>query len=312
METALNLISWLLPTSVFVFTLYLLIELRSNIWEEKKVPCLKRKLIFGNIYPTFTLKMSVGQMFESMYQIAGDTPYLGFYIFNKPALFIKDPAIIKHILVKDFNIFMHRNFDLDEKVDPTGPGNLFFNTSSRWKVIRTKISPIFTTSRIKYMYSLMSEVAEDLFKKISTERDANGVLQVAEVNAQYTTDIISSVVLGFKANCLANPDSEYRRIGKKAFELSKKRGFEVVSFWFTPSLANFLGFKSMPGQIVEMMANAFSEMVKYREENDIRRNDLVELLSQLQKEASSGNNNENSEYHLKRIAIRNIVVFFSR
>nr|ALX81391.1 cytochrome P450 [Liposcelis entomophila] len=288
MDAGFDLISWLLPAGLFVIILYLLYEQQSNIWEKKKVPCLKRKFLFGNIWPALTLKRALAQYFDDMYKEAGDVPYFGFYVMNKPGLLIKNPEIIKNVLVKDFNVFMHRNFDISHNLDPIARGNTFFNNTARWRGLRANLSPMFTSSRIKFMFSLMSEVADDLKKKISKECDKEGVTDVLELNAQYTTDIISSVVMGFKSNCLTDPNSVYRKVGKKALELTAPRAFQFVTMFLTPPIANLLRYRSMPPETANMMGETFETMVKHRKENNVQRNDLIEHLNQLREKKNDG------------------------
>lgn len=288
MDAGLDFISWLLPTGLFVIILYLLYEQQSNVWEKKKVPCLKRKFIFGNIWSAITLKRALADYFDDIYKEAGDHPYIGFYVMNKPALLVKNPEIIKHVLVKDFNVFMHRNFGISHNLDPIAQGNTFFNTTSKWKNLRSNLSPMFTSSKIKYFFSLLSEVADDLKKKIVTECDADGAINALELNAQYTTDVISSVVMGFKSNCLSDPNSVYRKVGKMALDTTPSRAFQFVTMFLTPSVANFLRYTSMPKETVQMMDHTFNEMVKMRQEKNIQRNDLIEHLMQLQGKEVNG------------------------
>lgn len=300
MDEGPNLLSLLLPTFSFLITLFILYHQKINIWERKKVPCLKRKYIFGNIYPAFTLKISMGQLFEQIYWKAGNNPYIGFYVMNKPAILIKDPTIIRHILVKDFNNFLNRNFQVDANIDPAGYGSLFFTDSPRWKHVRTKNTPMFTTARIKYMFSLMSEVADDLHKKISNECDKS-YMDISELTAQYTTDIISSVALGIKANSLTDPDSSFRKLGKEFFIPSTLRGFQFVTFCLVPSIANIFRFKTMPTGIVNLLESTFKEIAQYREENNVQRNDLIDLLSQMQKDSDKEKCKSIKNYNLNVI-----------
>lgn len=71
----------------------------------------------------------------------------------------------------------------------------------------------------------MSQVAEDFYKTISSEFDRRSFSNITELTPRYSTDIILSVALGFKANSLTDPDSSYRKLGKKFFMPTISRGF---------------------------------------------------------------------------------------
>lgn len=281
MDAGFELISWIITSGLFLILLYLLIDQHNNLWERKKVPCLKRGFIFGNVFPAFRFKFSLGQLFEDIYWKAGDNKYFGFYITNKPALLIKDPTIIKHVLVKDFDYFLNRNFNVNHKLDPSGSANIFINTTPRWKYVRAKITPMFTTAKIKYMFSLMEEVADDLKKKILSEGSGKNGTDIFELHAQYTTDIISTTVLGFKSNCLTDPKSAYRKFGRLAFEATYIRGFQNVAQFLTPSLACLLRIKFFPLKMTDFLVRTFQEMVKYRRESKVQRNDLIDFLTEI-------------------------------
>lgn len=284
MEAGQDFISWLISGCFIVAISYFLYEQSNNIWEKKKIPCLKRKYIFGNIFPAITFKYSIGQLLEDIYRKAGDNPYIGFYVVNKPAILIKDPAIIKLILVRNFDHFVNRNFDIDKELDPEAAQGFLFNTSPRWKHIRTKGTPMFTAARIKFMFSLSSEVADDLVTKITKELARGNVVDVSELTAQYSTDIISSVALGFKANSLTDPNSSYIKFGKRMFEATTYRGYQFLTFYLLPSLAKIFKFRTSRLETVQLLESTFREVFRYREENNVQRNDLVDVLCQLQKE----------------------------
>ena len=84
-------------------------------------------------------------------------------MFHRPLLMINDPDLIRIILVKEFNKFTDRGLYHNEKVDPL-TGNLFFLGGERWRYLRAKLSPTFTSGKLKQMFPLMKEVGDELIK----------------------------------------------------------------------------------------------------------------------------------------------------
>lgn len=69
--------------------------------------------------------------------------------------------MIKHIIVKDFNSFTDRGIYTDEKKEPTS-GHLFRLNGDRWKNIRNKLTPAFTSGKLKMMFSIITDVGNEL------------------------------------------------------------------------------------------------------------------------------------------------------
>lgn len=87
----------------------------------------------------------------------------GVYMFYQPILMINDPDLIRQVLIKDFNKFRDRGLYYNEKVDPLS-GHLFFLPGENWKKLRAKLSPIFTSGKLKQMFPLIKEIGDELVK----------------------------------------------------------------------------------------------------------------------------------------------------
>jgi hypothetical protein len=118
--------------------------------------------------------------------------------------------------------------------------NLFNMEGHKWKNMRSKLSPTFTSGRIKGMFHLVLECAET-FEKHLDNLTTNGVETNIQVNysifsvnschlflnnfytsfllqdllARYTTDVISSCAFGIKTDSMNNPNEEFRVMGRK-------------------------------------------------------------------------------------------------
>ena len=84
--------------------------------------------------------------------------YVGTYNALKPALFIRDPELIRQITVKDFSHFH------DRRKAPKVGGRLIYSVDAlegeEWKDVRNKLLPSFSAGKIKKMYGLIEECAE--------------------------------------------------------------------------------------------------------------------------------------------------------
>nr|CAD7441619.1 unnamed protein product [Timema bartmani] len=122
-----------------------------------------------------------------------------------------------------------------------------------WRNLRVKLNPTFTPGRMKMMFQLLNECAKELQAVLKQPADDGQipplggvvfqVLEMRDVFAQYTTDVIGTCVFGLQFNSMKDPDSEFRRMGKKVFQSSFKaslRRFLVVGL---PGVAKLFNLK---------------------------------------------------------------------
>lgn len=97
------------------------------------------------------------------------------------------------------------------------------------------------------MYGPMCSIAEELdwiFQSIEIDsKTRKACVEVNEIFASYTTDIIARTAFGVKANSLKDPNSEFRRYGREMFDFKWYRAVEFTSIFFFPQIVSWCGFK---------------------------------------------------------------------
>lgn len=155
-----------LTTALFVIVaalsaVYLWFQRSHSYWRRKGLPYVQPAPILGNTLALFKQENSFGMHLSDIYSDPRmkDEAVVGIYVVNKPALIIREPELIKSVLIKDFNRFSNRYGRCDPHGDPLASNNLFFVRNPQWKEIRTKLTPVFTSGKVKQMYPLMQEVS---------------------------------------------------------------------------------------------------------------------------------------------------------
>jgi len=96
---------------------------------------------------------------------------VGIFSFDKLSLLVRDLELVKNILVKDFQIFMDRIFSYEDKFDPVFGNMMPLLKGQLWRHIRTNLTPVFTSRKMKMMFYLVDicgkELAECLEKASS-------------------------------------------------------------------------------------------------------------------------------------------------
>lgn len=175
LTTVLSLIT------IIITTVYFYCKYKLNYWKRRGIGQLKKpNLLFGNFKDAVLFKSPPGFYLGELYDKT-DLPFVGFYIFHKPSLLLRDPEVIKQILIKDFNKFSDRNFAGSVQKDSIGMKNLFGLRNPEWKYLRSKITPTLTRLKLKQMFSLMMKTGEPMLDYIKMQESHNGV-RVSENN----------------------------------------------------------------------------------------------------------------------------------
>lgn len=309
---------WLTSLSVVIisaaFFIYSWINHKSKYWDKNNVSNVPGTPILGNLSEFFTFKKCITDVLTDLYN-KSKSPILGIHIFHKPALIINEPELIKQILIKDFNYFSNRHTCSDPKSDALGGYNLFLVRNPIWKEMRTKLTPVFTSGKIKQMFQLISVIGKEMdshIRRIPMEQSKNGTcVEIKEICSKYTTDVIASTAFGLKSNCLSDPDDDFRKNGKRLFDFSIKRAIEFASFFFLPEVVSLFKFKLFSAPTSVFLRSTINYVMGEREKSGEIRNDLIDVLVKLKNEDK---NKKVSDDHLTfhgDILVAQAAVFFS-
>ncbi|XP_049832756.1 cytochrome P450 6k1-like [Schistocerca gregaria] len=208
--------------------------------------------------------------------------YVGFYGFHRPLLLIRDPELIRHVLIKDFGTFHDRGLFIDDE-EPLNK-HLFFLAGKKWRQLRIKLSPTFTSGKLKGMFKTIQDCGQEMVDVIGEMVDRGESVEVRELIARFTTDVISSVAFGQECNCQRNPEHEFRQWGRKIFEPSWQAAIAFVLNFVSPTLMEYLRIKGGRSDVSKYFQQMVADTVAYREKNNFRRKDFMDLLIQLKKQ----------------------------
>ena len=263
-------------------------------WKKRGIPFLEPSFPAGNVMELILAKRTISEVYNDFYQKLSGHKFAGLYHVHRPVLLIMDPDLIKNFFVKDFEHFQDHGFPFDEDVDPLG-ANLFMLNGDKWKNLRSKLSPTFTSGRLKMVFQTLFECGQELEKYFEKPANVEDILDVKEVLARFTTDVIASCAFGIQCNCLKNPDAEFRRWGRKIFEPSLNQNLRDILYVMVPRLAIALRISSVPPDISQFFMRVVEETVGYRERNNVTRNDFMQLLIQLKNQGYLETDNQDNE-----------------
>ncbi|KRT86437.1 cytochrome P450, partial [Oryctes borbonicus] len=211
-----------------------------------------------------------------------NVPYVGVYIVNRPGLLIRDPKLIKEIVLTNFSSFHDNDLLVDEKVDPIFGGNPFTNKGDQWKIRRANHTPQFSSGKIKNMFGLMDQGGDRMIKFIGDQISNFGscTIEAMELAAKFTIYNVSSCALGIDPRTFDDENAEMRVMGRKIMEPNFYNGVKQILIFILPSLAHILTVRLVPTEVTERFKELIREQLQYRKENNIVRNDFFENIQE--------------------------------
>lgn len=301
--------------TLLLFLVWWLWNRKSNTYFAKlKVPYLPAPMLGGNLRDMILQRKAITDVLMDIYNdpATKSEPLVGVRFLHIHGLVVKDLELIKQILVKDFNVFQNRRTASDIHSDSLGGNNMFMLKNPAWREVRTKITPVFTGNKMRNLFKLVVEVAEDLNAYLERNIPVSSVVDVKNIAALYTTDVIASCSYGVKANSLSDPNSEFRRHGKKVFDFTTKRSIEFGLFFMWPEIVPILKLKVFSQESTKFLTKTLVDILNERETNKIVRNDLIDLLIGLRKKHRGGVDKEEDNVTFSdEVLVAQAAVFFT-
>ncbi|XP_055681861.1 uncharacterized protein LOC129789237 [Lutzomyia longipalpis] len=268
---------------VLLLGVYVHFRRRYRFWDELGVPFVPPTFPLGNVADSVAAGNHFSYVIQGLYERTKKEKYMGIYFFSSPCLLINCPEMAKTILVKDFNYFVDRGVYYDENKDPLS-ANLFFMEGQKWRNLRAKISPTFTSGKLKVLFHTVAAVTEELLGFISESLEVSPTgktLEIKDLMARFTTDIIGTTAFGINCDSLHNPKSEFRQMGNRIVNITKTRAVALFLGMVNRSLARRLNLRFTHQEDADFFMETIKNIINQREQQKIKRNDFMDLMIQL-------------------------------
>ncbi|KAF5281195.1 hypothetical protein FQA39_LY17835 [Lamprigera yunnana] len=156
--------------------------------------------------------------------------YVGFYNFLTPAIVLRDPELINHVLIKNFDNFQDT---LIRVADPIAGRNPFFTGGGLWKILRKQLSPVLSYSKLKYANLRTEQVCKDMVEWIKQTRVE---IDVEDLAYKFTGDNVMSCAYDLDNKTFLNNSSIMQKILNR---MTQKSYLGLINHTFGLFLPNF-------------------------------------------------------------------------
>lgn len=278
-------LSSLLTLTVISAFIYQFIYKYWSYFTDRNIKYVRGIPLFGTNYKMIFGQEAPGPAVQRLYKTFPTEQIIGMYDMGGfPLYVVRDPNLIKQIGIQDFNCFMNHSFDIGEKTDPLMAKNLFFIKNQPWKDMRSTLSPAFTGSKMRLMFSLMTDCSENFVKYLGIEMktiDMNdGVYEMKELFSRFANDTIATCAFGLKVNSLKDKNNDFFLTGKSMSKNSTSVLLKLFGFGAFPKLMNSLKIRIINERDEDFFRDVLRKTLEHRRSNKIVRNDMISLLTQ--------------------------------
>ncbi|XP_055381582.1 probable cytochrome P450 9f2 [Condylostylus longicornis] len=292
--------SWVIEAFLFVvlvlFLIYKYITLKYDYFDVRDIPYEKPFLCFGNFKSLLFKTEAMFYTIRRLHEKFKDEKVYGIFEVRNPIISIRDPDLIKQITVKDFDHFVNHRQILSEHDDPLFGNSLFNMLDSKWKDMRSTLTPAFTGNKMRVMFEFVKECCEDsvnYLKKESLKNNPNEIeLEMKDFFTRFTNDVIATSAFGIKVNSLNDKENEFYRMGRK---ITNFTGWVMLKFFLFSNFKaamRFLRMKLFDPEQSEYFRRLVIDAMKYREVNGIIRPDMINMLMEARKNPEKSHNRE--------------------
>ncbi|KAK5643741.1 hypothetical protein RI129_007586 [Pyrocoelia pectoralis] len=197
---------------------------------------------------------------------------------------VTDPELIKTIMVKDFDTFSEHRPLLPPDVDPIWSNNLLaMGGGQKWQDLRATLSPSFTSSKMKAMFSLMKECSSQFVLYFQSQSDEIVEVELKDSFARLANDVIATTAFGVNCDSLSNPNNEFYKSARALSNVTGIRGLLLLLNAFLPTLAKITRIPIIPKKVNHFFTSIVKDAIKLREEQKIKRPDMLNLLIESRK-----------------------------
>ncbi|CAD5225195.1 unnamed protein product [Bursaphelenchus okinawaensis] len=220
---------------------------------------------------------------------------VGMYLGQHFEVTTTDLDIINEVFIKQFSKFVNRptqhfggGYPMNENIlqmTREGPGKGY-----GWKDIRSVISPIFTTGKLKAMFPIMEERVNAFVEHLKgmTSSEENDIEMYNELQA-LSLDVIGRCAFGMETECIKDKTDKFYINAQKFFNsINLEESVGMLVGFFSPKIGQFIRPWTREGKTEKVLLDGLKEVVERRKRtfgsDSDNRKDLISLMLEQDRE----------------------------
>lgn len=140
--------------------------------------------------------------------------------------------------------------------------------------MRNLLSPVFTKSKLRGMFPLVSRCGEQFATFMTKQGDSiNSPIEFKSATTRFANDIIATVAFGVDCNSANNPKEEFytfaQGISDSILNNFRKLSLNAIGYSTVPKFMEFLDIPILPKTACEFFRNIITSTKNHREKNNV-------------------------------------------
>lgn len=266
---------WFIISTVVFGFVYQLVIRYWFYFADRNVKFIRGVPLLGSAYKSLIGIEPAAISYRRCYELFPKEKFIGIYdVGGRPSYLIRDPVLIKQLLITDFNHFVDHKLSFKNENDLLS--RILFGLSGlKWHKMRSTISPAFTNSTLQKMHNLIIKSSEEFIATLKATDKITKIFDSRDLFKRYISDIIATTAFGIEINSMRDVDNDFFKIG---CSLSELKPIDCLKFM----LVKFLDIRITDDKNTEFLRKILKEKIETRKKQNIVRNDMIDLLIKAQ------------------------------
>ncbi|CAG9782671.1 unnamed protein product [Diatraea saccharalis] len=247
-----------------------------NYWKKRGVKFENRNKVLGPFWDFLVGDRAMFQILTDIYVKYPEEPAIGFGTVTSPALYVKDVRNVQYVLQGP--MFIDRGFDYVE--DDYLADNILFMNGARWKLMRQKMTPLFTSAKLKNMYYIMDKSALDFIDYINKNPEKQQARNTFDTLTTFCCAAVGAAVFGVNSESIFN--SPFLEMSRKALKSDLGNNLKFAVANISPKIFKALKLKLFK-KFEPFFFGAMKQVFRQREQENVKKHDFVDICLSIQK-----------------------------
>lgn len=247
-------------------------------FSDRNVPFVRGLPLLGSTYKSVIGLEPAAISYRRLYDRFPKLKFFGIYDFGgRPSYLIRDPELIKQLMITDFDHFVNHKFTFENENDLFAH-TLFGMGGSKWRQMRCTVSPAFSGTRMRAMHELMVKSSEEFITTLKETDKIAKIFDSRDLFTRYANDIIATTAFGIEMNSMRDVDNDFFKAGYSMSEFRYIDGLKFLASFSFPSLVKLLDVRVTGEKNANFLRKIVEENIEKRKKHKIVRNDMIDLL----------------------------------
>ncbi|XP_055297251.1 probable cytochrome P450 9f2 [Sitodiplosis mosellana] len=278
-----ELLFYAIISGTLFYIFYKWATINREYFVKRKLKHVEPNFLIGNLLGLFLKRHRPAEFMDSLYYRYPNEKLIGLFDMRVPIYLVRDVDLIQKITKKDFDNFEDHVAFIDSESDTLFGQSLFLMSEQKWREMRATLSPAFTGSKMRHMFELVVECADDMAKYLVSEAKQKPVRwEMKELFSRYTSDVIASCAFGLKVDSLKDRTNEFFTIGTNSLNFgSFAVAMRMLLIRSMPKLMRAIDFEFFPAHVKHFFKSMVLDTMAEREKKHIVRADMINILMQV-------------------------------